>query len=180
MKIFLAMVLALAATSYGTGAAAQSFPVTRIPAPGGEVVFANPDEREVMYDQLHYAAARRAGDFVYLSGVEAGPFEKGDGTDVAALKAQLRRAFTAIQASLAASGADFSQVVQMSSFHNCHNRKNFRGGFQAQLEAMIAVKNEFMPPPYSTWNAFCIDRHYSERTVVEIVVTAYAPRPAAK
>lgn len=174
------MALVLAASAYGAGVCAQSFPVTRLPAPGGEVVFANPDEREVMYDQLHYAAARRAGDFVYLSGVEAGPFEKGDGTDVAAFKVQLRRAFTAIQASLAASGADFSQVVQLTSFHNCHNRKNFRGDFRAQLEAMIAVKSEFMPPPYSTWNAFCIDRHYSERTVVEIVITAYAPRPAAK
>ncbi len=180
MKALAAPALALAATFLSCAAAAQSFPVTRIPAPGGEVVFANPDEREVMYDQLHYAAARRAGDFVYLSGVEAGPLEKGDGTDVKAFKAQLRRAFVAIKASLAASGADFSQVVQMTSFHNCHNKKNFQGDFQAQLDAMIAVKAEFMPPPYSTWNAFCIDRHYSERTVVEIVITAYAPSPAAK
>ncbi len=86
-----------------------------------------------------------------------------------AFKLQLRRAFEAIKASLAASGADFSQVVQMTTFHNCHNKKNFQGDFQAQLEAMIAVKDEFLPPPYSTWNAFCIDRHYSERTVVEIV-----------
>jgi enamine deaminase RidA (YjgF/YER057c/UK114 family) len=174
------MVLALVASFLSCAAAAQSFPVTRIPAPGGEVVFANPDEREIMYDQLHYSAARRAGDFVYLSGVEAGPLEKGDGTDVKAFKAQLRRAFVAIKASLAASGADFSQVVQMTSFHNCRNKKNFQGDFQAQLDAMIAVKAEFMPPPYSTWNAFCIDRHYSERTVVEIVITAYAPKPATK
>jgi enamine deaminase RidA (YjgF/YER057c/UK114 family) len=158
------------------GARADGFRVTRIPAPGGEVVFANPGEREEMYDQLHYAAARRAGDFVYLSGVEAGPFEKGDGTDVNALKVQLRRAFEAIRASLVASGADFSQVVQMETSHNCHNKHNFTGDFQAQLDAMIAVKAEFMKPPYSTWNAFCIDRHYSERTVVEIVVTAYAPK----
>jgi enamine deaminase RidA (YjgF/YER057c/UK114 family) len=180
MKAFTVLALALVTPFLSCAAAAQSFPVTRIPAPGGEVVFANPDEREVMYDQLHYAAARRAGDFVYLSGVEAGPLEKGDGTDVKAFKAQLRRAFVAIKASLAASGADFSQVVQMTSFHNCHNRKNFQGDFQAQLDAMIAVKAEFMPPPYSTWNAFCIDRHYSDRTVVEIVITAYAPKPATK
>jgi enamine deaminase RidA (YjgF/YER057c/UK114 family) len=180
MKNLPAIALALAATLCGAAASAQTFPVTRIPAPGGEVVFANPEEREVMYDQLHYSAARRAGDFVYLSGVEAGPLEKGDGTDVKAFKVQLRRAFTAITASLGAAGADFSQVVQMTSFHNCHNKKNFQGDFQAQLEAMIAVKDEFMPPPYSTWNAFCIDRHYSDRTVVEIVITAYAPKPAAK
>ena len=176
----LTILASLAGAALSSGARAQSFPVSRIPAPGGEVMFANPEEREVMYDQLHYAAARRAGDFVFLSGVEAGPMEKGDGTDVKAFKAQLRRAFDAIKASLAASGADFSQVVQMTSFHNCHNRKNFQGDFQAQLEAMIAVKAEYMPPPYSTWNAFCIDRHYSARTVVEIVITAYAPRPAVK
>jgi enamine deaminase RidA (YjgF/YER057c/UK114 family) len=179
MKTFMVMTMALAAAFCGSAASAQSFPVTRIPAPGGEVVFANPDEREVMYDQLHYSAARRAGDFVYLSGVEAGPV-KGDGTDVTAFKVQLRRAFRAIKASLAASGADFSQVVQMTTFHNCHNKKNFQGDFQSQLQAMIAVKDEFMPPPYATWNAFCIDRHYSDRTVVEIVITAYAPQAVAK
>lgn len=178
-RVIAVLGLSLVAMMSGAAACAQSFPVTSIPSPGGEVVFANPDERGVMYDQLHYAAARRAGDFVYLSGVEAGPLEKGDGTDVAALKVQLRRAFTAIRASLAAAGADFSQVVQMETFHNCHDKRNFRGTFQDQLEAMIAVKDEFMPPPYSTWNAFCIDRHYSARTVVEIVITAYAPKAAA-
>ena len=153
---------------------AQAFKVTRIPAPGGEVVFANPGEKEEMYDQLTYAAARRAGDFVYLSGVEAGPL-KGEGTDAAAHKVQLRRAFTAIRNSLAATGASFADVVQLQTFHNCRT-KNFAGDFNAQLEAMLAVKAEFMKPPYSTWTAVCIDRHYSENTVVEIQVTAYAPK----
>jgi hypothetical protein len=44
-----------------------------------------------MYDQLHYSAARSAGDFVYLSGVEAGPLEKGDGTDVKAFRRRNNR-----------------------------------------------------------------------------------------
>lgn len=153
---------------------AQTFKVSRIPAPGGEVVFANPGEKEEMYDQLTYAAARRAGDFVFLSGVEAGP-RKGEGTTVEAHKVQLRRAFTAIRNSLVASGASFADVVQMQTFHNCKT-KYFTGDFNAQLEAMLAVKAEFMKPPYSTWTALCIDRHYSDNTVVEIQVTAYAPK----
>jgi enamine deaminase RidA (YjgF/YER057c/UK114 family) len=153
---------------------AADVPVTRIAAPGGEVVFANPEEREVMYDQLTYAAARRAGDFVFLSGVEAGPL-KGEGTDSAAFKVQLRRAFDAIRNSLTASGASFADVVQLQTFHNCKTA-NFSGDFQAQLDALIAVKAEFMKPPYSTWTAVCIDRHYSANTVVEIQVTAYAPK----
>jgi enamine deaminase RidA (YjgF/YER057c/UK114 family) len=167
------LVFALAAPAASGAAHAQDFRVTRIPAPGGEVVFANPGEREEMYDQLTYAAARRAGDFVFLSGVEAGPL-KGEGTDPEAHKGQLRRAFKAINASLVASGASFSQVVQLQTFHNCKTA-NFKGDFNAQLEAMLAVKAEFMKPPYSTWTAVCIDRHYSDNTVVEIQVTAYAP-----
>ena len=171
-RTLLALLIAIAVSSHA--AHAQAFKVTRIPAPGGEVVFANPGEKEEMYDQLTYAAARRAGDFVYLSGVEAGPL-KGEGTDVAAHKVQLRRAFTAIRNSLAAAGASFADVVQLQTFHNCKTT-NFSGDFNAQLEAMLAVKAEFMKPPYSTWTAVCIDRHYSENTVVEIQVTAFAPK----
>ncbi len=165
-------------TNMQPGNAAEPFQVERLVAPGGEVVFANPDEKEVMHDQLTYAAARRAGDFVYLAGVETGPLP-GEGTDVEAFKVQLRRAFTAIGNSLAATGADFSHVVQMQTFHNCHT-KHFSGTFEAQIDAFIAVKAEYMKPPHTTWTALCIDRHYSENTVVEIQMTAYAPKAAAQ
>lgn len=84
-------------------------------------------------------------------------------------------AFEAIKASLAATGVALSKVVRLDTFHNCRNKPNFNGNFRAQVDAMIEVKAQSMKPPYSTWNAFCVDRHYSERTVVEIVVEAYAP-----
>lgn len=166
--------LAIATAPWIGTAQADDSGVSRVPAPGGEVVFANPGEREEMYDQLTYSAARRAGDFVFLSGVEVGP-AKGEGTDSAAFKVQLRRGFAAIKNSLVASGADFSNVVEMQTFHNCKTA-NFKGDFTAQLEALIEVKSEFMKPPYSTWTAVCIDRHYSDNTVVEIKMTAYAPK----
>ena len=41
---------------------------------------------------------------------------------------------------------------------------------------MIEVKSEFMKPPYSTWTAVCVDRQRSDNTVVEIKVTAFAPK----
>jgi enamine deaminase RidA (YjgF/YER057c/UK114 family) len=150
--ILLAVFTAMPSTN-----ATAAFPVERLAAPGGEVVFANPYEKDVMQDQLTYTAARRAGDFVYLAGVETGPLP-GEGTDVEAFKIQLRRAFTAIGNSLAATGAGFSDVVQLQSFHNCHT-KHFSGTFEAQIDAFIAVKAEFMKPPYTTWSALCIDRH---------------------
>ena len=72
--------LAAFTTTQSTNAA-EPFKVERLAAPGGEVVFANPDEKDVMHDQLTYASARRAGDFVYLAGVEAGPLP-GEGNVV--------------------------------------------------------------------------------------------------
>jgi enamine deaminase RidA (YjgF/YER057c/UK114 family) len=167
------LVVAAMVSGLGTTAHAQEYPVTRVAAPGGEVVFANPGEREEMYDQLGYSAARRAGDFVYLSGVEVGPLE-GEGKDFESFKTQLRRAMTTIKNSLAATGADFSHVVQLQSFHNC-KASHFDGTFTDQLGAMIEVKAEFMPPPYSTWTAVCVDRHYSDNTIVELQMTAFAP-----
>ncbi len=87
---------------------------------------------------------------------------------------QLRRGFTAIRNSLRAAGADMNQIVQMQSFHNCKTT-NFSGTFNDQLGAMLGVMFELWPPPYSAWTAICVDRHYSDNTVVEIQVTAYAP-----
>ncbi len=147
--------------------------VERVAAPGGEVVFANPGDREVKYDRFTYAAARRAGDFVFLSGVEVGP-AADEGIEVEDFKAQLRRAFLRMRASLTATGADLEDVVQIQSFHNCRP-SHFAGGFNGQLETMIVVKSEFMPPPHPTWTALCVDGHFSARTIVEIQVTAFAP-----
>jgi enamine deaminase RidA (YjgF/YER057c/UK114 family) len=172
-RIGMSLVAVALISGLGTNAQAQEYPVTRVAAPGGEVVFANPGEREVMYDQLGYSATRRAGDFVYLSGVEIAP-QEGEGKDHPALLVQLRRAFGMIKNSLAATGADFSHVVQLQSFHNC-KATHFDGTFTDQLGAMIEVKAEFMPPPYSTWTAICVDRHYSDNTIIEIQMTAFAP-----
>ena len=153
-------------------AADSEFPV-RIKAPGGEVILGNARERDVMHGQLTYAATRRAGDFVYISGLEIGP-RTGEGRDVAAFKAQVRRGLTTIQTRLESAGATFQHVVQLQSFHNC-DTPYFEGDFDAQLGAIVEVKAEFMKPPYSTWTALCVSGHYTESTVVEIQATAFAP-----
>ena len=75
-----------------------------IPSSGGEVVIATAAEKATAYDQFHYAPSRRVGDTLYISGVVAGRRE-GEGKDVSAFKAQVRRAFQRIQATLDAAGA---------------------------------------------------------------------------
>src|SRR5579871_3724914 len=87
----------------------------RIPTPRGEVILAS--ERDAtMYELFKFAAARRVDDVLYLSGVIAGP-ERGETRDTEGFKAQLRRAFGQIGATLKAAGADFERVAMINTFH---------------------------------------------------------------
>lgn len=56
----------------------------RIPAPGGEVILPTAADRRA-YDLMRYAAARRVGDTLYVSGVIVHRAE-GEGRDVAAFE----------------------------------------------------------------------------------------------
>ena len=79
-----AILSALAFTQLA-GAAEEKFPV-RIPSPGGEVVL--PDAgAKAAHDDWRYAASRRVGDMIYVSGVIVNR-HPGEGNDVAAFKLQ--------------------------------------------------------------------------------------------
>ena len=121
-----------------------------IPTADGEVTLASARD-EFLYADFKFAAARRSGNTIYVSGVIAGP-EKGEGRDLEAFKNQLRRAFGTLGATLKAAGADFSRVVMLNSFH-VWSGPNFDGDASAQLSAFVAVKDEFMPPPHPAWTA---------------------------
>jgi enamine deaminase RidA (YjgF/YER057c/UK114 family) len=154
-------------------AAADTFPQT-IPTPGGEVVIANAFERDVLYGDWHFAPVRRAGDFVFLSGVVAGP-RKDEARTPEAYKAQLRRAFTALQTSLAAAWLTFADVVELQTFH-IFSSPYFEGTKEQHLEAVRAVKDEFMKPPYPAWTAIGVAALVPDNGLIEIKLTAYAPR----
>ena len=142
----------------------------RIPTAGGEVFLAS-QRHAFLYENFKFAAARRAGNVLYISGVIAGP-EKGEGRDVEAFKAQLRRAFGDLKATLAAAGAEFSKVVMINSFH-VWTGGAFEGDQSAQLTAFIAVKDEFMPPPHPAWTAIGTTRLAIPTGVVEIQMIAH-------
>ncbi|MBX3510569.1 MAG: hypothetical protein KF700_05160 [Hyphomonadaceae bacterium] len=146
-------VLALAALLAACAAQAQTpAPVEHITPPGWERA----------RDDYHYTPAVRAGDFVFVSGVPAGraPGEESDdpGYD---------RAFRAIAGLLAAAGADWSDVVEMTTYHT---------DLPSQFAAFSAVKDRYVSAPYPAWTAIDIDRLLPDGASVEIRVTAYAPR----
>jgi enamine deaminase RidA (YjgF/YER057c/UK114 family) len=147
------------------------FPV-RIATYGGEVILSSKRD-EAMYTQFKFAAARRAGNILYISGVIAGP-EKGEGTDAEAFKNQLRRAFRHLEGTLAAAGVGFSHVTMINTFH-VWNSDHFWGDRDAQLGAFIAVKDEFMPAPHPAWTAVGTTGLALDTGVVEIQMIAHIP-----
>ena len=165
--------MALAASpALAQPAPAAGYPKT-IPAPGGEVILPSVGfERN--YDAAHYAPARRAGDFVYISGVVAGPIGE-EKTDAEAFRLQVRRAFTTLQRVLAASGAGFGDVVMINSFHVWQG-PGFEGTKDEQFAIVSAVKDEFMPAPHPSWTAVGTTGLLPPKGVVEIQMIAYAPK----
>ena len=145
----------------------------RIPAAGGEVILATDGDKK-NYDRMHFAAARRSGDVLYLSGVIVGP-AAGEGTDVEAFKEQTRRAFRSLEATLGAAGASFADVAMINSFH-VFDSPHFSGGQREQLAAVAAVKDEFMPPPHSAWTAVGTTGLLSPTGIVEIQMIAHLPK----
>lgn len=129
-------------------------------APAREVIV--PQQWQDAYDRYHYAPAVRAGDFVFLSGVVAG---QRDGE--ATLEAGYDRAFRNVGSILEASGADWSDVVEITTYHT---------DLPAQFELFSQVKDRYVPAPYPAWTAIDVDRLLPDNGAVEIRIIAYAPR----
>jgi len=148
--------------------AADKFPL-RIPAPGGEVILPDADSKQA-HDEWRYAAARRVGDLVYLSGVIVYRKES-EGKDVAAFKIQVRRALDRLKGTLTAAGTDFQHLVMINSFHVWQG-PNFNGTRDEQFQAFEDVIGEFMKAPYPAWTAVGTTGLLADSGIVEIQLIA--------
>lgn len=105
-----------------------------------DVVF--PANRHALYEAHGYSAAIRAGDLLFVSG-QVGSYE--DGSPEPEFRSQVELAFKNLEAVLAAAGAGFDDIVDVTTFHT--DPEN-------QFEAIMEVKNEvFSQAPYPTWTA---------------------------
>lgn len=101
-----------------------------------------PADRHALYDVHRYSAAIRSGDLLFVSG-QVGSRE--DGTPEPLFEDQVRRAFANLRAVLAAAGASFDDVVDVTSFHTDP---------QMQFDTVLAVRaEEIGDPPYPNWTA---------------------------
>jgi enamine deaminase RidA (YjgF/YER057c/UK114 family) len=167
-----AIALLFAATA-SRAADAEKWPMV-IPAPHGSVVL--PDENaKWAYDNFRYAAVRRVGDTLYISGVVIGPHE-GEKRDAAAFKQQIHRGFQRLQAILKSAGATFEDVVMINSFHVWEG-PNFEGTKEQHFALFEEVADTYLKPPYPAWTAVGTTGLLGTNSVVEVQLIAHLPKP---
>lgn len=101
-----------------------------------------PAGRHDLYAAHRYSAAMRSGDLLFVSG-QVGSRE--DGTPEPDFEAQVRRAFDNLRAVLAAAGATFDDIVDVTTFHTDPER---------QFDTVQRVRLEVLGgAPYPNWTA---------------------------
>lgn len=141
-----------------------SVAVTKTPPEPARVSIVTPSSQRA-YDELHFSPAMRAGDFIFVSGVVAGM--RADDTGEAAMEQSFDRAFRGVASVLEAAGADWNDVVEITTYHT---------DLPAQFPVFSRVKDRYVGEPYPAWTAIDVDRLLPDQGIVEIRVTAYAPR----
>ncbi|MCC4243485.1 RidA family protein [Stappia indica] len=101
-----------------------------------------PANRHALYEAHGYSAAIRSGDLLFVSG-QVGSRE--DGSPEPDFAAQVRRAFANLEATLAAAGCSFADLVDVTTFHTDP---------ETQFATIMEVKSEIFPKaPYPNWTA---------------------------
>jgi enamine deaminase RidA (YjgF/YER057c/UK114 family) len=130
-----------------------------------EAVF--PANRQDLYEKYGYSAAVRSGDLLFVSG-QVG--SRPDGSPEPDFEAQVRLAFANLEATLAAGGCTFDDIVDVTTFHTDPEK---------QFGVYRTVKREKFPKaPYP--NATAVGVNWLAGFDFEIKVTARIPsRPSA-
>ncbi|WP_010184598.1 Rid family hydrolase [Sphingomonas sp. PAMC 26605] len=129
-----------------------------------EAVF--PAGRNALYEKHGYSAAIRSGDLLFVSG-QVG--SRADGSPEPDFDAQVAQAFTNLEATLAAAGCTFDDIIDVTTFHTDPEK---------QMPAVTAVKAaKFPQAPYPNWTA--VGATWLSGFDFEIKVTARIPSDAS-
>ena len=171
MRLFAAALILAALPGAALAQDAPAYPV-RLPSAGGEVIIPSRGG-QYAHDTVGYAPARRAGDTLYVSGAIVFRGE-GEGTDVAAFEAQVRRTLTSLNRTLEAAGATMNDVALINSFHVWEG-PDFAGTRMEQIEVISRVWREFSDGPRPAWTAVGTTGLLGTGGIVEIQLTAHSP-----
>ncbi len=105
-----------------------------------------PANRQALYEAHGYSAAIRSENLLFVSG-QVG--SRGDGSPEPDFEAQVRLAFSNLEATLLAAGCGFEDIVDVMTFHTDPEK---------QFDTVMAVKNEiFNRAPYPSWTAIGVN-----------------------
>lgn len=105
-----------------------------------------PAGRHDLYTAHAYSAAIKSDDLLFVSG-QVG--SRSDGSPEPDFEAQVRLAFTNLEATLQAGGCTLDDIVDVTTFHT--DPEN-------QFGTVMAVKSEVFPEaPYPTWTALGVN-----------------------
>lgn len=105
-----------------------------------------PAGRQDLYTSQTYSAAIRSNDLLFVSG-QVG--SRSDGTPEPDFEAQVRLAFTNLEATLEAGGCTLDDIVDVTSFHTDPEK---------QFDVVMKVKGEKFPSaPYPNWTAIGVN-----------------------
>lgn len=101
-----------------------------------------PENRHALYEAHGYSAAVSSGDHLYVSG-QVGSLP--DGSPEPDFAKQVDLAFQNLEAVLAAGGASFDDIIDVTSFHTDP---------ETQFATLMPVKDRYFPAaPHPTWTA---------------------------
>ncbi|WP_312630456.1 RidA family protein [Pantoea piersonii] len=101
-----------------------------------------PANRHALYEAHGYSAAIRSGDLLFVSG-QVG--SRADGSPEPDFAAQVQLAFDNLEATLAAAGCTFADLIDVTTFHTDPEK---------QFSTIMQVKQSVFPqPPYPNWTA---------------------------
>jgi enamine deaminase RidA (YjgF/YER057c/UK114 family) len=112
------------------------------------------------YRKTRIPAALRVGDTLRVTGHTG---ETGEGVFSSDPETQIRQVFHNIALTLDEAGANWSNVVEMNSYHV---------GLVEQSEALLRVAAEFLVDPYPAWTAVGVTELILPEAVVEISCVA--------
>jgi enamine deaminase RidA (YjgF/YER057c/UK114 family) len=116
------------------------------------------------YRQTRIPAALRYGDTLRVTGHTG---ETDDGVFSSIPETQIRQVFHNIALTLDEAGTNWSNVVEINSYHV---------GLAEQAEALLRVASEFLVDPYPAWTAVGVTELILPKAVVEISCVAMIPK----
>jgi enamine deaminase RidA (YjgF/YER057c/UK114 family) len=144
----------------------QEKPMT--PARPAKRVAIVPRGWQEFFDETNVPAAIRHGNTIYVTGHTG---EDDDLTFSPDADHQIRQTFQSIAQTLADAGADWSDVVEIVSYHV---------GLRSQAAALIEVSKEFLAAPAPAWSAVGVTELWDEGSLVEISCVAIVDHAVAR